>query len=538
MRPTLSPSLLSRLSELVAGQTGLNFPEERWGDLERGIAAAAPDFNFPDRESCANWLLSAPLTRHMKEILATHLSVGETYFFREKQNLGILEEQILPQLLQARRQNEQRRLRIWSAGCCTGEEAYTIAILLDRLIPDLKEWNVTILATDFNPKFLRKAAQGVYGEWSFRDAPGWLRERYFTTGADGRLEILPRIRKMVTFSYLNFAEDVYPSLSNNTGAMDVIFCRNVLMYFTAQRAKQVADNFHRALVDGGWMIVSLTEASNRLLSSFTPVEFPGGVLYRKMAGTGSQPFVMPIPDRNAQNLHLPLQGAGWDGLITLPHAFTPIATEPTPILTFPLKGKGRSPLPLQGGGWEGDGLTPLPLKGRESLPDLTENEISGHSVPPDPALSAANFPDVLADQVPVLHAGECARNCANQGRLDEAVEWCEKAIAADKMNPSHHYLLATILQEQGQHDIAIRSLMRALYLDPDFVLAHFALGNLHQSQERYREAQRYFGNVLLLLRNHPPDETLLEADGLTAGRLAEIVSSLQASFPQLVASNV
>ncbi len=528
MRPTLSSTLLSRLSEFVATQTGLNFPQERWGDLERGIAAAAPDFNFPDRESCANWLLSAPLTRHMKEILATHLSVGETYFFREKQNLGILEEQILPQLLQARRQNEQRRLRIWSAGCCTGEEAYTIAIMLDKLIPDLKEWHITILATDFNPKFLRKAALGVYGEWSFRDAPDWLRERYFTKGADGRLEILPRIRKMVTFSYLNFAEDVYPSLSNNTGAMDVIFCRNVLMYFTAQRAKQVADNFYRALIDGGWIIVSPTEASNRLLSSFVPVEFPGVVLYRKMVNAGSQSFVMPIPDRNVQNCRLPLQGA---------------VNQPIPSPTLPLKGRERSSLPLQGEGWdgggfEGDGLTPLPLKGRELLPDLTGNGVSGHSVPHDLASSAANLPDVLVDQASAPQADECARNCANQGRLDEALEWCEKAIAVDKMNPSHHFLLATILQEQGQHDFAIRSLMRALYLDSDFVLAHFALGNLHQSQGRYREAQRHFGNVLLLLRNHPPDETLPEADGLTAGRLAEIVTSLLASLPQPAASGL
>jgi len=473
MRPTLSHSLLSRLSELVAEQTGLNFPQERWGDLERGIAAAAPDFNFSDRESCARWLLSAPLTRHMNEILATHLSVGETYFFREKQNLEILEEHILPPLLQARRQNEQRRLRIWSAGCCTGEEAYTIAILLDRLIPDLKEWHVTILATDFNPKFLRKAAQGVYGNWSFRDAPGWLRERYFTTRADGRLEILPRIRKMVTFSYLNFAEDVYPSLSNNTGAMDVIFCRNVLMYFTAQRAKQVAGNFHRALVDGGWMIVSPTEASNRLLSSFTPVEFPEAVLYRKMVNAEFQMQESKSSFRETE---------------AAPPLFPDAQTEPDVVTT----------------------AIHAPQADRLPVPQTEEDEAPSRM----------------------------ARSCANQGQLSEALEWCEKAITADKMNPSHHYLSATILQEQGQHDIAIRSLMRALYLDPDFVLAHFALGNMHQSQGHYWEAQRYFGNVLLLLRNHPPDETLPEADGLTAGRLAEIVASLQASLPQPVASNV
>jgi chemotaxis protein methyltransferase CheR len=129
-----------------------------------------------------------------------------------------------------------------------------------------------------------------------------------------------------------------------------------------------------------------------------------------------------------------------------------------------------------------------------------------------------------------------ARSCANQGRLSEALEWCEKAIATDKMNPSHHYLLATILQEQGQHDTAIQSLIRALYLDPEFVLAHFSLGNLHQSLGRYGEAQRHFGNVLMLLRKYPQDEVLPEADGLTAGRLAEIVTALQASLPQPAAA--
>ena len=474
MQSTLPDSLSSSLSEFVAIRTGLHFPPERWGDLERGIAAAAPDFDFPDGESCARWLLSAPLPRRMNarnvdEILASHLSVGETYFFREKRSLEILVEQVLPQLMQARRY--ERRLRIWSAGCSTGEEAYTIAMLLDGLIPDLKDWNVTILATDFNPKFLCKAAQGVYGEWSFRDAPSWLRGRYFTGRKDGRYEILPRIRKMVAFSYLNFADDVYPSLSNNTGAMDIIFCRNVLMYFTSQRAKQVVGNFHRALVDGGWLIVSPAEASNTLLPSFAPVEFPGAVLYRKSADAALS--VSPVSGSKQE------ESISWE----------------------------RSPEIV------------------EVAAPATPHDAALFSVP-EPVQKLAAQPDER--EIPSL----MTRNCANQGRLDEALEWCERAIAADKLNPTHHYLLATILQEQGRHDTAIQSLMRALYLDPDFVLAHFALGNLHQSQRRYRQAQRYFENTLLLLRRHPPEETLPQADGLTAGRLAEIASALLESLPQ------
>ena len=170
MRAAMPGSLLSHLSDFMAIQMGLHFPRDRWGDLERGIAAAASEFGMTNVESCMHWLLSAPLTRDQIEILASHLTVGETYFFREKRSFEVLEEHILPVLLRARGDTEAR-LRIWSAGCCTGEEPYSIAMLIDRLIPNAAKQNITILATDINPRFVRKAADGVYGEWSFRGTP-------------------------------------------------------------------------------------------------------------------------------------------------------------------------------------------------------------------------------------------------------------------------------------------------------------------------------------------------------------------------------
>ena len=125
-----------------------------------------------------------------------------------------------------------------------------------------------------------------------------------------------------------------------------------------------------------------------------------------------------------------------------------------------------------------------------------------------------------------------ARACANQGKLTEAAEWCEKAIAADKLNPACHYLLAAIQQELGHHDGAVQSLMRALYLDADLVLAHFALGNLRLSQGRRHEAERHFENTLALLRARPRDEILPESEGLTAGRLGEIITAVRSSLPR------
>jgi chemotaxis protein methyltransferase CheR len=466
MLPALSPSWLSALSEFLATRIGLNFPRERWSDLERGIAAVAPEFGFSDAESCARWLLSTPLTHPMIETLASHLTVGETYFFREPRSLEALEQHILPALLQARH-GAERRLRIWSAGCCTGEEPYSIAMLLDRLIPDQRGWNITILATDINPKFLRKAAEGVYGEWSFRGTPTRLRERYFKKRRDGRFEIVPHLKRKVTFSYLNLADDAYPSLANNTNAMDVIFCRNVLMYFTPERVKETARNYYRSLVDGGWLIVSPAETSNALFAPFAAVAFPGVVLYRKTAEAEHRATVIQYPS---------------PALVLPPETLTPLA---------PMVAETTHAAPL-------------------------------HDAPP-------------SEPVDLVAPFRNARECANQGQLAEAVAWCEKAIAADKLNPAHYYLLATIQQEQGRHEASAQSLLRALYLDPDFVLAHFALGNLRLSQGRRREAERQFDIALTLLKQHPPEKILPESEGLSAGRLNEIIASVRSSLPRVAA---
>lgn len=472
---TLPESHMARLSELLATHLGLHFPRARWADLNRGLAAASSRLGMPDTESFIHRLLATPPTQREIEALAAGMTVGETYFFRERRSLDALEQHILPELLRARAAKE-RRLRLWSAGCCTGEEPYSIAMLLDRLIARDDPWNITLLATDINPVFLRKAAEGGYGEWSFRDTPEWIKDRYFRPQKDGRFKLDERIRKRVAFASLNLAGDDYPSLTTGTNAMDVIFCRNVLMYFSAERARRVVDNLYRALVDGGWLIVSPAETSSALFSDFTTVEFDGAILYRKEASAAAPRFVShvsaPVADLAQESRH-PVGGS------------VPAAETFQPVQAASLHADS------------GDGSVPTPEE---------PNQLS-----------------------------RAARDCANRGQLGEAAEWCRQAIAADKSNPANQYLLAVIQQEQGQGDDAVQSLRRALYLDPGFVLAHYALGNLRQSQGRHREAQRHFDNARASLRIHPPDEILPESDGLTAGRLAEMIESMHSSRPKLAA---
>jgi chemotaxis protein methyltransferase CheR len=444
MTDRISNALLAQFSEFVAAHLGLHFPPERRADLQRGIGAAAREFGYADEEACVRWLMSAPLTKLQIEVLAGNLTVGETYFFREKGAFEALEQHVLPELIRARRPGE-RRLRLWSTACCTGEEPYSLAILLRRLLPDLRDWNATILATDVNPRFLHKAALGVFGEWSFRDAPVWLKGDCFTPEGVKHYAILPEIRRMVTFAHLNLAQDIYPSLLNDTNAMDVILCRNVLMYFAPQQVQRVVSNLSHCLVEGGWLISSATESLSASATEFAAIYLDGTIFYRKKTRR-------PVPQ------------AEWKA---------PPTDEPT--LTSNLAEQPRC----------------APPPGSRSPIQLT-------------------------------------RELANAGRLAEALTSVGQAIASEKLNPRAYYLRALILQEQGALPEAARELQRALYLDHGFILAHFALGNLARNTGRATEADKHFAHALRRLRERAPDEILPESDGLTAGRLAEIIAATMA----------
>jgi len=495
MKSALSHPLLPQLSQLLEMEMGLYYPAKSWGDLERRIAAAAPALGMVDGDSCIRQLLSASLTRRQVEILARHLTVGETYFFREQGCFDVLEEHIFPQLMRACARSH-KQLRIWSAGCCTGEEPYSIAILLDRLNYYTADTTATILATDINPIFLEKAARGLYSEWSFRGTPAWIKERYFKRRKNGQFEILPHIRKRVTFSYLNLAEEIYPDITNGVDAMDVIFCRNVLMYFSPDGVTRIGKNFYRSLVNGGWLILSPVEVSSSSFPQFKLATFPTAILYHK-------PDIVE-PQENTVKYSTPAPYAQPDA---------PPDYGSMPVMQAPA-------LPLN----TRDETTPLSFKetGMERL-----IEAVAASPAQAGAMGTAAGPENDEKSETLC---DTARSYANLGRLPEAVSWCEKAIAINKLNPAAHYLLATICQELGQSTTAIQSLRHTLYLDPDFVLAHFSLGNLCMSHDRYREADRHFGNALALLSLHPHDELVPESNGLTAGRLTDIITSARSSI--------
>jgi chemotaxis protein methyltransferase CheR len=338
----------------------------------------------------------------------------------------------------------------------------------------------------------------VYSQWSFRKCPNWIRDSWFERTQDGRFELRPQIRKMVTLSYLNLAEDVYPSLLNNTNAMDVILCRNVLMYFAPSAAQKVIDQFSRALTEGGWLIVSPSETSHLLYSRYAAVNFPGAILYRKGKRQVQAPEVFPYPVmEESPAISQPMlepqvepepAGIGVPEFIEIPATETvePSGTESTPAAdrrAFVLYERGR-------------------------YTEAEEQLLAWLAEKPDDSKALALL----------------ARVRANQGRLQEALECCGRAIDAEKVNPGSHYLRATILLEQGLLEEAGASLRRALYGDQNFILAHFLLGNLARRQGKTRNARKHFENALSLLSACDREQVLPESEGMTAGRLMEIIA--------------
>ncbi|HTU67348.1 MAG TPA: CheR family methyltransferase [Steroidobacteraceae bacterium] len=491
----LPAPLWSQLGTLISERIGLNFPPERHGDLVRALESAAGDFGHADAIDCARWLVRAELSGEDLRKLAAHVTIGETYFFRERPSFNAMATEVLPPLIHRRRETS-KRLRLWSAACSTGEEAYSLAILLQQLIPDWRDWKISILATDINPKALHRAESGVYSDWSFRESAPDFRARWFEPVGAKQYRVRRELRELVTFAELNLAGADFPSLATDTNAIDLILCRNLLMYFTPAHARALIARLHRCLADEGWLIVSPSECSQALFTGFAPVNFPGTILYRKR-GAGD---AAPVPPRPAT----PIEPAV---ALALPDPPEPLpAADVARILT--------------------ESVTPTIARHDAVAAALADAEAShqrgdyGDAIDRLQAALAES-----SDGDPRLLAA-LAHALANQGRLAEALAAGELWCATDKLDAAAHHLVAMVLQELGHRTEARAALQRALYLQPDLAIAHFSMGNLARAEARPDEARRHFSNAARLLRGHDAAEIVPASEGMNVGRLREITEAL------------
>jgi len=516
----LADEVYQQARALIARRLGLHFPEGRQTNLEQGLLQACHAAAVPRLETYLAWLTALPTASREWRRLAGSLTVGETYFFRDRASLAALEQHVLPSLIAAQRAMGILQLRMWSAGCATGEEPYSLAILLDRLLPDRSQWHVVIMATDINPEALAAAQRGLYRAWSLRETPVWLRERYFCRRSAATFAVDPQIRQMVTFVPCNLADDDDLATVPNTSAVDIILCRHVLMYLTPEVQRAVVAQLQRALVPGGWLVVGAVEASAELLRPLIPVTFPGAILFRKAptAVDRSPASLPPLPEADGVTEGEGLFPQAGDSLTP---TFSPYCSarhgQKRRFAPSPLAGNGGtlncapSADTVAGNGWDGG-----ESRGGGDTGELSQQHVGRTLL----TLSRGEKElESLPDAATMLQQ---ARALADQGCLEPARDLCEAVLALDRLNAAVFLLLATIQHERGAIVEALEALRRAIYLAPHCAPAHFLLGSLLLKQGEYQRGRRAMETVINLLHTVPRDAVVPSSDGLTVGRLLEM----------------
>jgi chemotaxis protein methyltransferase CheR len=274
----LSEEEFRLLRDLIHERFGLYFEENQRQSLRSRLAGRLSSLDLLSFEDYYHYLRFGPQRAEELQRMVTHLTNNETYFYREQPQLVVFAEMVLKSIKDARSSGPDRAVRVLSAGCSTGEEAYTLAMIIYDSGQFFWGWDVQVLGMDVDQVALEKARRAVYHHNSFRSLNPAVRERHFVNVAVGAAQVKEPIRKMVSFRPGNLVDVAsYAGLP----PLDVIFCRNVLIYFSDAMILKVVRLFHEALVPGGHLFLGHAESLSRITDLFTPIRFQGAMVYRK-----------------------------------------------------------------------------------------------------------------------------------------------------------------------------------------------------------------------------------------------------------------
>jgi len=284
---TLAPSkslegvdpVYRQIRDLVYKISGIYKAEEKLYLLADGCGRRMKHLGVKTPRDYWDQLTAQPSRDGELRQLLNEITIGETCLFRSQPQLDALRKVILPEIVAEKTKQITKRLRIWSAGCSTGEESYTLAMnMLEESERLLKGWTVEILATDLNDRSVEAAKAGIYGDYAVRNTSDYYKRKYFLPVEEKRLQVRPEVKKLVTFSRLNLQDD---SKMLFMKGMDLVFCCNVLIYFDGTSKSKVINHFFTNLNFGGYFFLGTSESLMKLNDQFHLVHFPGTIAYWK-----------------------------------------------------------------------------------------------------------------------------------------------------------------------------------------------------------------------------------------------------------------
>lgn len=484
-----------RLADLAHVLAGLVFPPNRQPSAEAGMRRAMTTLRIAEPHLL---LRAAETPGAARDAVLAELTVGESYFFRDSAQLEILATEILSARFAS--QDVSRPFRVWSAGCASGEEPYTMAILLRELA---SPHAARITGTDVALPRLEAARRGRYTRWALRGVSEDRIAKWFHRRGN-YFDLDPDVRESVEFRALNLVHDDYGSANGGTGVYDLVLCRNVMIYFNLHTVTRIATGLLASLAPDGWLVLG---PSDPPLAELVPCEVvitTAGIAYRRAGRHGASPkprrYDRAEPPRDVE-------------------------TETPPILES-VRAAPASVAPAPS----------VPRSSRDGL--LAPTDECSDVVGLEDVIAAYERADYPAAEAMADTALACAgegqgtlplwvyhiRAVANQGRLHEAGELCARALETHPLTAELHYLHATLLAEAGWQSDAAIAARRSIYLDRKFVMGHLLLGDALTRTGDASGARIAFENVVALLADMAPGDPVMAADGVPASRLRQIAT--------------
>jgi chemotaxis protein methyltransferase CheR len=496
LKKDLTAEEFGRFRDWIHKHSGIYLEETKLDSLRISLVTRATRFGFVDYREYYHMLTTSE--DEFKELMNL-ITINETSFFRFPAQFEVLRDMVIPEILDNKALTS-RSFRVWSAGCSTGEEPYTIAMsLLDSAIPGCG-YRPEVLGTDVSTSALDRAKEAVYGARAFANLEQSIVQRWFEPVKGGHRPH-ERVRDIVDFSYHNLVKEPYPlALLSN---WDVIFCRNVTIYFRMESTRRVVNNFYDSLNPGGYLFIGHSETLTTISDRFEVLELGGVFLYRK-----------PAPPRL--------------------HVFGRAATQTQPRLTAAEKAKKiRS---ASTASRMEPARPPRTARPAEQVPPPVEAE---------PAPSAETVAGAIADAQALLEQGRPldakaaaeralaiqpnsvdamlvrAYSNADSGDFEAAVADASAALAINPLLAPARYILGIIYQRQGETQAALGEFKRTIYIDPEFVLAHFNAANIYRVRGSLDDACREYENTLRSLYSNPTGDWTVFLGGFRPDLLAK-----------------
>lgn len=482
---TIDPEQLEGFKSYLLEHSGLHYNQNNQRILRRALLRRLQALQMDSLATYFKFLSSSVENYDELNKLIGLLTVGETSFFRYRSHREALLNYVVPRLIEKNR--GCRRLKIWSAGCSTGEEPYSLAVLLLEHFPELVDWDIQILATDINKRALRHAREGIYGERALRMMEEPLRNKYFTR-TEGHYLLSRQVRSMVRFGYLNLQTDPFPK------NIDLLMCRNVLIYFEFATIRRIVAEFIGSLSKDGYLFMGHSETMQNVSNRFKRHHQHNAFFYQLKDPVQAKPAI--IKKSVSSDLVSP------------------------PVVARSQKKTGKQA--------EVKSAQPTTQKPKSIIKQQDPMKLYSEAMV---AFEHERFDDAgtLFDKLLELDPGNPRALVgkgllmANQGKYSDARLCCAQAIKKDDLMPEAYLLRGLILDMEGFMERALVEYQKVLWLDPHFVMAYYLSAKVHDRLADHEKKQRALRNTARVLELAADQSMIPFSGGLSRSVMLEIV---------------